>query len=300
MRPVFSTLLLLASLFQLNSARAQPADTCKHRRSAFHITAPLLTGGSLLGLKTLWYADYPSTSFHWFNDNEEWLQMDKAGHFFSTYQLSAITMQAAKLACYEDAEAMVWSLSLPLIYMGGIELMDGFARDWGASWGDLIANTSGSLLFHGQQWAWGEQRILLKWSFHTTAFAARNPDLLGKGILQEMLKDYNGQTYWASFNLHSLGLVKPSPKWLNLAIGYGASGMTGARKNPSGSGPAGFIPDASRARHFYVSPDIDLRRIHTRRKGLRFALGFLNMIKIPLPTLELKDGKTLQFHALYF
>jgi hypothetical protein len=184
--------------------------------------------------------------------------------------------------------------------MGGIELMDGFARDWGASWGDLIANTSGSLLFHGQQWAWEEQRILLKWSFHSTPFAAHHPDLLGKGMLQEMLKDYNGQTYWASFNLQRLGLWPASPKWLNLAIGYGASGMTGAAKNLTGSGSDGFIPDAHRVRHFYVSPDIDLQRISTRRKGLRFAMGFLNMIKVPLPALELKGGKTLHLHAVYF
>lgn len=300
MRPAYSTLLMLAFLLLLHSAKGQPADSCKHRRLAFHITAPLLTGGSLLGLKTLWYADYPSTSFHWFNDNEEWLQMDKAGHFFSAYQLSSITMQTAGLACYEDAEAMVWSLSLPLVYMGGIELMDGFARDWGASWGDLIANTSGSLLFHGQQWAWGEQRILLKWSFHSTPYAAHNPDLLGKGMLQEMLKDYNGQTYWASFNLQSLGLMPASPKWLNLAIGYGASGMTGAAQNLPGTGTIEFIPNAQRIRHLYLSPDIDLRQIPTRRKGLRFAFGLLNMIKIPLPAIELKDGKTLHLHALYF
>jgi hypothetical protein len=45
-----------------------------------------------------------------------------------------------------------------------------------------------------------------------------------------MLKDYNGQTYWLSVNLHI-----PSPKaqktqWLNLAIGYGADGMITGRK----------------------------------------------------------------------
>lgn len=299
MKPHY-TLLLLTFLLWLNSAKGQTVDSCKHRRLAFQITAPLLTGGSLLGLKTLWYADYPSTSFHWFNDNEEWLQMDKAGHFFSAYQLSAITMRTANLACYEDAEAMWWSITLPLLYMSGIELMDGFARDWGASWGDLIANTSGSLLFHGQQWAWDEQRILLKWSFHSTHYAAYKPDLLGKGLVQEMLKDYNGQTYWTSFNLRSLGLMSRSPQWLNFAIGYGASGMTGAKQNASYPEAKVFIPDARRLRHFYLSPDIDLRRIPTQRKGLRLALDLLNMIKIPMPTLELKGGKTLHFHALYF
>jgi hypothetical protein len=47
-----------------------------------------------------------------------------------------------------------------------------------------------------------------------------------------MLKDYNGQTYWLSVNLHSFYKGSKIPKWLNLAIGYGANGMlTGNGEN---------------------------------------------------------------------
>jgi hypothetical protein len=50
--------------------------------------------------------------------------------------------------------------------------------------------------------------------------------------LEQMLKDYNGQTYWLSVNLHSFYKGSKIPKWLNLAIGYGANGMlTGNGEN---------------------------------------------------------------------
>src|SRR4051812_42271731 len=44
-------------------------------------TEATLYAGSLIGLNELWYKNYPRSSFHFFNDNKEWLQMDKVGHF---------------------------------------------------------------------------------------------------------------------------------------------------------------------------------------------------------------------------
>jgi hypothetical protein len=35
---------------------------------------------SLTILYQTWYKDYPQSEFHWFDDNDEWLQVDKIGH----------------------------------------------------------------------------------------------------------------------------------------------------------------------------------------------------------------------------
>jgi hypothetical protein len=61
-----------------------------------------------------------------------------------------------------------------------------------------------------------------KFSFHTTQYQYR-PNVLGSSLAEQMLKDYNGQTYWLSVNLHSFYKGSKIPKWLNLAIGYGAN-----------------------------------------------------------------------------
>src|ERR1700742_236943 len=42
-------------------------------------------GGSLIILNNTWYKNYPRSSFHTFNDDGEWLQVDKFGHAWTAY-----------------------------------------------------------------------------------------------------------------------------------------------------------------------------------------------------------------------
>ena len=44
-------------------------------------------------------------------------------------------------------------------------------------------------------------RIYPKFSFHRTDYAPLRPDVLGDGLAEEIFKDYNGQTYWLSFDM---------------------------------------------------------------------------------------------------
>ena len=188
---------------------------------------------------------------------------------------------------------------LGLVYMGTVEVFDGFSKEWGFSPGDMTANTLGTALFIGQQLAWKEQRILLKWSFHLTGYAQYNTVQLGTNAPERALKDYNGQTYWLSANLYSLaGMQGNFPKWLNVAFGYGAEGMTGPWKNTLevNNNP---IPYFNRYSQFYLAPDIDLTRIPTHSRNLKLLLNAIGFIKFPSPALEVnKIG--LKFHCLYF
>src|SRR5881392_128509 len=45
---------------------------------------------TMFGLYELWYKDYPLESFHFFNDADEWLQMDKAGHVVTSYYIGKV------------------------------------------------------------------------------------------------------------------------------------------------------------------------------------------------------------------
>jgi hypothetical protein len=88
------------------------------------------------------------------------------------------------------------------------------------------------------------------------------------------------------------------PKWLNLAAGYGAEGMTGASSNPSEVNGVP-VPYSERYRQFYIAPDIDLSRIPVKSKTLKLILKTVGFIKIPMPALEFnKNG--VKFHPLYF
>jgi len=157
---------------------------------------------------------------------------------------------------------------------------------WGFSIGDFAANTLGAALAVGQELAWNEQRIMLKWTYHSTKYSKYRPNLLGKDLTQTWLKDYNGQTCWLSVNLASfLKQNSNFPKWLNISAGYGAEGMIGAFKNPTIYNGA-IMPDFVRYRKFYLSPDIDFTKIKTKSKFLKKVLISLNFIKFPSPALE--------------
>ena len=106
------------------------------------------------------------------------------------------------------------------------------------------------------------KRISLKFSFHQTDFPPYRPKLLGDTILAEqILKDYNGQTYWLSCNLSSFMKEETKfPKWLNLAFGYGGEGMISGR-NEFVTLENGNTIWMERYRQYYFSLDIDLSRV---------------------------------------
>ena len=277
-------LLISSSLFSQSKFNQflKPSDSLnKQRRNGLIITEATLATATLIGLNQLWYADYPRSSFKTINDSGEWLQMDKMGHVFSSYQLGSIGANTLKWAGVNQKDQLLYGSTLGLGFLTAVEVMDGFSEEWGFSWTDMAANVAGTGLYAGQELLWQEQRILLKYSFHSTKFAKQRPDKLGNGFSEEFLKDYNGQTYWLSANLNSFLKTESIPNWLNLAFGYGADGMlTGEPNDP-------LYLNQNRTRQYYLSLDIDLNRIKTNSHVLKTIFNVLNVIKIPFPTLNL-------------
>lgn len=250
-------------------------------------TETALYGGSLIGLNELWYKDDPHSSFHFFNDNTEWLQMDKVGHVVTSYYVGRVGVGLLKWSGVKRKKAIWYGGMLGTVYQSTIEILDGYSSEWGFSIGDFAANTVGSLLCVGQELAWDEQRVVLKYSFQQSEFAKYRPQLLGKNLTENLLKDYNGQTYWLSANISSfLKEDTAFPKWLNIAVGYGANGMTGGEFNPPYIDANGKQIYFERYRQYYLSFDVDLTRIKTKSKFLKTVFYSIGYLKIPAPALE--------------
>ncbi len=247
-----------------------------------------------------WYKDTPLTSFHFINDNKNFLQLDKLGHSTAAYTFSYYAHNCLRWSGVSNKKSAIYGSLMGFSAMTVIEILDGFSAEYGASWGDLIANGFGSGMFLAQQLSWKEQRLRLKFSYHPTDYANYNPDLLGHGHLQRTLKDYNGMTFWLSGNIHSF-LPEESrfPKWINVAVGYGGKGIIGVRTNPEEIDGVP-IPHFDRTRQYYLSMDIDWTKIETNSKFLRFTLKTLSFIKLPFPTLEYNKENNFVFHWLYF
>lgn len=263
-------------------------------------------GGTMVALYETWYKNYPQSNFHFFNDNKEWLQVDKAGHAWSAYNEGRTSAAVWKWAGLGHDKA-VWIGGLSgLGYQSIIEILDGFSSEWGFSWGDYLANVTGSGLFIGQELGWKEQRVLFKFSalqrnYGDPVLDQRAEAIYGRSLPERLLKDYNAQTYWLSANLGSFLKAVHLPGWLNIAVGYGADGMFGAVNNSwTGKNAERYDrTDLKRYRQFYLAPDIDFTRIKTKSKTIRTVFFLLNSLKFPAPSIEF-SGKFVKWHLVYF
>lgn len=306
-KKLFVFLLNAVLCFQLaaqedSSARTaffKPAESFNKKRAAFVIGGESVTAGvSLTLLAQAWYKDYPRESFHFFNDNAEWLQMDKCGHVATAYTVGGYGIGLLKWAGVKRKKSIWYGGLTGFAYQSAIELFDGYSSGWGFSTGDIAANALGAGILIGQELAWDEQRIRIKYNFHKSGYAVYRPALLGSNFQEQLLKDYNGQSYWLSLNIASFipGETK-FPPWLNIAFGYGANGMIGGHSNPPVYDSSGALLSFERYRQLYISPDIDLTRIPVRSHFLKAVFGTFGFLKIPLPGIELSRGK-LRGHFL--
>ncbi|HTE33861.1 MAG TPA: DUF2279 domain-containing protein [Chryseolinea sp.] len=287
-------LLLIFLVVPTSLAFGQRPDSThlnKQRLAGLIIGSTAAYSIALIGLNELWYKDNPKQSFHTFNDNAEWKQVDKVGHFYSAFYLSYGWASALRWAQVKPAKADLVGSLVGLGMMIPIEILDGYSSAYGMSSGDLLANAGGAAFYLGQTLLWKELRIYPKYSFHQTHYAPKRPNVLGHVLTSEMFKDYNGQTYWLSFDMDKFVRF---PKWLNLAVGYGAEGMVYARdsQNVAAGYPTPY-------RQYYLSIDFDLRAIKSRSKFVNTVIALASMIKLPAPTLDFSE-KGVKFHPFYF
>lgn len=278
-------------------AYAKPVHTTNGRKWLIAGGSALVYGGSFIFLNEAWYKDYPRSSFHSFDDSGEWLQVDKIGHAWTAYHTSRVNTALWRWAGVDEQKSVLLGTGTSLLYMLSIEYLDGRSAEWGWSWPDAAADIFGSGLYAAQQLGWKDQKISLKFSTHRKTYTPSSLEqradvLFGKSLQERLLKDYNAQSYWLSFN--SSLVSRKLPSWVNIAVGYGAEGMYGGYENLARDKDENIIfdrRDIRRYRQWYLSPDIDLTKIKTKNRFLRTAFSVLNMLKIPAPALELSNGK---------
>jgi hypothetical protein len=282
--PIVSLLLVSLSLTAQDSLRHTSARKV------------LLLGGatytvSMVALGKMWYGKGERQAFTFFNDWPEWKQVDKAGHFYTAFHLSAVSAKAMKNFQPDHQKAELYGALTGFLLLLPIEIFDGFSARYGASLPDAAANMAGSFFYWGQIRAWNEIRIHPKFSFQRTPYPAlRDDSTLGNSLITELLKDYNGQTYWISLDMDKFISI---PRWFNVAIGYGATDMVYGRSSQNHE--AGYWP----VRQIYLGLDVDVSHLKTRSKGLNTFLYLLNLIKLPAPAFEFSSGK-VHFHWLKF
>lgn len=288
------TALLTISQSEFTYANAQRYTidgALPYRDTHLHPVPTAIVGGTyfgaIVGLHVIqsnaWWANQRG-EFHFQEDWEYALQVDKAGHFYGGYLVSYVLSEGLLTTGFSWDAATVWGGVAGLLYQTYVEVEDGFARDWGFSPSDMVSNTLGAGFFVAQHYVPVLQNFTPKWQYvpsdwldqntipHTTTF----------------IDDYNGSTFWLSANVHNL-LPKSAedywPKWLNIAVGYNVLGVG--------------LPSADqRERRIIVGLDYNL--VELLPDGPNFWNWLrqgLNHIKLPAPAIVI--GNTTSFRLLY-
>lgn len=254
-------------------------------------------GGSMIGLNQVWYSQINKSPWNTFDDSKNWLQMDKVGHFYAAYKINALTTELYEWSGVKPKNAVWYGVGISLGFQTTLEFLDAHTEEWGWSWSDMAGNALGSAGYLTQKLVWGEQRIIPKFSYCPTEFAAIRPNVLGGSFAESLLKDYNGQTYWLSVSPGTFFKNSKIPKWACISIGYSAHeklvGSEAYYQDPI----TGL--EYNEQREFLFSFDIDFSRIPAKRPWVRAMLKQLNYLKIPFPALMLRDGK-LMARPFYF
>ena len=92
----------------------------------------------MYGLNELWYKNYPKSQFHWIDDNDNWLQMDKLGHATTAYNIALLGNNIFQWSGVSQKKALWYGGMYGMVFLTSVEILDGFQKD-GELYGDLIA-----------------------------------------------------------------------------------------------------------------------------------------------------------------
>ena len=290
---MFPFLFFVGFCFIVHGQRwAEHSDTLNKSRLIEVTTGITATWtGSMIGLSEIWYKKVAKSKFHFFNDNNEWLQMDKIGHFYTAYKINQLTSDFYKWSGVKEKTSLLIGTGISIGYQTTFEFFDAYSKDWGFSWGDIAANTIGSLSFLGQNLVWQEERIIPKFSSFPTNFAPIRPNVLGSNFIESLLKDYNGQTYWLSFSPGTFFKQSKIPKWACISFGYSIHEKIVGDKSSFTDLNTGIA--YHQKREFLISLDIDFSRLPIRRPWLKMIVKQFNYLKIPFPSLVLRGNQIL-------
>jgi uncharacterized protein YfiM (DUF2279 family) len=252
-------------------------------------------GTSLVLLHRAWYKQDERARFHFHNDLSHWNQVDKAGHFWTAFHQSRAGVDVLKWTGASDKKALLYGSLVGIVLQTPIELFDGYSQEYGASVSDMAANTLGSAAVLLQHQLWDQILIMPKFSFHRTNVETTRMEMLGERYFEQMLKDYNGQTYWLSVDASAfLPAQSRYPRWLNVAVGYGADNMVVG--DPALNRRLG----RDSYRQYYLTLDLNLLNIPTRSGFLKKVFYILSSVHLPAPAIEYNRRRGLVFHPVFY
>ncbi len=229
--------------------------------------------------RNAWWKNQRS-KFHFQNDWQYALGIDKIGHFYGTTILEHAFSSGLEAGNMQSEQAAIYGSLAAFAFQMYVEIEDGFGPDWGFSPGDAAGD------FFGAGYALSQYYfpILKNFQFRFSYLPSQKMrDGIHKG---NAIDDYEGQIYWLSMRVKNLlpkNIAKYWPALLNISTGMGVKNLDGA-----GGGE----------REFYLALDLDFEQIPLYGRGWQFVKNTLNYFHFPMPGIRISPNAA--FFALVF
>jgi hypothetical protein len=168
-----------------------------------------------------WWQDR-RTSFHFTDDPDYALNVDKAGHVFGGAFGAFLGRKSLEFSGASRDASIIWGATLGALFELYVEFEDGFAPDWGFSPGDAIGDVIGAAWPVGQHYIPFMQSLQPKFTYYPSK---KFRDGLHEG---NAIDDYEGQTYWMGIRVHDFlprAMQRWWPDWLGIAVGVAVRNM---------------------------------------------------------------------------
>lgn len=285
-------LLALLFAFAVNS-NAAPYDPLTWRDSTWdyrsedssdvknEISVPKLAGVASLTLiaygAAFWLVfdkgwwDDQNSHFHFENDFDYALNLDKFGHFGAGVILAEGFYEGYRWAGASEFQSYLFAGLSAFATHVAIDVKDGFSPEWGFSIFDVLSGTLGGFFPMAERYIPIFKYVDLKWSYWiNTKVYYRKSDT---GIFTD---DYVNQTFWASFKPYRVlpaAAQKYYPSWLAVAVGLSIDEkMFTTKQHPR--------------REVYLALDYDLEAFRPQSRLARQVIKFLNYFKLPAPAIQ--------------
>ena len=206
--------------------------------------------------------------------------VDKAGHFFTSFFIYSTVNDLLGWSGADESKRVLVSLAVPALHAIIVELGDGFSRYYFDP-NDLAANFLGiSYGFLQSKYPFLEN-FVFKFSYYPSEWSRLNDHW-------ELGADYDGHIYWLSANVHNLlpeVMRVYWPKYLNLAVGYGAKNISR------------FATGEIR-RSLSIGLDYNLNSFPPFGETWNLAKHILDKFKLPAPGLRVYEGGETEAKAI--
>jgi len=271
----------------------RPETDSSDTRSDINWTRMSLVCGSFAALITGihvyqqsgWWKDNRAP-FHFQEDLEYGLWVDKIGHFFGASLFAFIARQALEWAGMSEESALWYGAGGALLFQTYVEIQDGFSL-WGFDRVDFAADVAGAAWPVARYYYPPLRRFDLKFSYYPSRTLHEHSDAGGfQGQQHLIFDDYEGQTFWLSMKVHDFLPSKAKSYWpdfLCLAVGYATRNVAGTDAYPV----------------FLLGLDLDMTKIIPGDTAfLRAIAEALNFFRLPLPALRISPGTV--WYGVYF